>query len=44
MIYAFDPRRVAVILVGGYKTGNNRWYEKAIPLAEKIYAAHRARL
>jgi len=23
--YAFDPRRAAMLLIGGDKTGNNRW-------------------
>jgi hypothetical protein len=40
VLYAFDPRRVAVLLLGGDKTGDGRWYEKAIALAEKIYARH----
>ncbi|WP_263386021.1 type II toxin-antitoxin system RelE/ParE family toxin [Granulicella arctica] len=40
VLYAFDPRRVALLLLGGDKTGDGRWYEKAIPQAEKIYAKH----
>src|SRR5208283_6225906 len=27
ILYAFDPRRVALLLVGGNKTGDDRWYE-----------------
>ena len=34
------PRRVAVLLIGGDKTGNNRWYEEFVPRADKIYAEH----
>ena len=26
-LFAFDPRRVAILLIGGDKTGNKRWYE-----------------
>ena len=26
VLYAFDPRRVALLLIGGNKTGNDRWY------------------
>ena len=26
-LYAFDPRRTAILLIGGDKTGNDRWYE-----------------
>lgn len=37
VLYVFDPRRVAIILTGGDKTGNARWYVEMIPLAEKIY-------
>jgi hypothetical protein len=40
VLYAFDPRRVALLLLGGDKTGDGRWYEKAIPQAEQIYAKH----
>jgi hypothetical protein len=27
VLYAFDPRRVAILLLGGEKTGDDRWYE-----------------
>jgi hypothetical protein len=35
--YAFDPRRTAILLIGGNKTGNNRFYEKYIPIADRLY-------
>ena len=35
--YAFDPRRTAILLIGGDKTGNNRFYDEMIPRADKIY-------
>jgi hypothetical protein len=35
--YAFDPRRTAILLVGGKKTGNARFYEEYVPVADKIY-------
>ena len=35
--YAFDPRRVAVLLIGGDKTGDDRFYLTMIPKADKIY-------
>lgn len=45
VLFAFDPRRVAVLLVGGDKTGQWRsWYAAAIPEAEALYAAHLADL
>ncbi len=40
ILYAFDIRRVAILLIGGRKTGGNRWYEKYVPLAERIYEEH----
>jgi hypothetical protein len=40
VLYAFDPRRVAMLLVGGDKTGDNRRYEKYVPLADAIYERH----
>ncbi|MDR3170938.1 MAG: type II toxin-antitoxin system RelE/ParE family toxin [Treponema sp.] len=36
-LYLFDPRRVAVLLIGGDKTGNDRWYDIYVPLADTIY-------
>lgn len=40
IFYAFDPRRAAILLIGGDKTGDHQFYKKYIPLAEKIYAQH----
>jgi hypothetical protein len=37
IFYAFDPRRTAILLIGGNKTGNNRFYEKYIPIADRLY-------
>ena len=42
VFYVFDPKRRAVLLVGGDKTGDNRFYEEQVPLAEKVYAKHLA--
>jgi len=36
-LYAFDPRRCAILLIGGEKTGDDRFYEKMIPLADRLY-------
>ena len=35
--YAFDPQRDAVLLLGGDKVGDDRFYEWLIPAAEKIW-------
>ncbi len=40
ILYAFDPRRAALLLIGGCKGGDNRWYEKMLPLADKLYEEH----
>jgi hypothetical protein len=44
VLYAFDPRRTAVLLIGGDKTGNDRWYEVFVPRADRIYDEHLAEL
>ena len=41
VLFAFDPRRHAILLLGGDKSGQwEAWYEKAIPLADKLYDEH----
>jgi hypothetical protein len=40
VFYAFDPKRIAILLIGGNKTGNDRWYENYIPIADAIYEQH----
>ena len=37
VLYAFDPRRSAILLLGGDKTGNDRWYDEQVPLADTLY-------
>ena len=39
-MYAFDPRRVALLVLGGDKTGEDRWCERNVPLADRIYDEH----
>jgi hypothetical protein len=40
VFYAFDPRRVAILLLGGSKVGDDRWYEKNIAEADALYESH----
>jgi len=40
VFYAFDPLRNALLLIGGDKTGNNRWYEQFVPIADRLYRDH----
>lgn len=45
VLFAFDPRRVAVLLVAGDKSGRwDRWYRENIPLADTLFDEHLARL
>jgi hypothetical protein len=37
ILYAFDPRRTAILLLGGNKGGEDRWYEENIPKADALY-------
>lgn len=40
ILFAFDPRRMAILLIGGDKTGATRFYQKFIPIADRLYAEH----
>lgn len=40
ILFAFDPRRNAYLILGGDKTGKNDWYEWAVPQANKLYTQH----
>lgn len=40
VLYAFDPNRNAILLIGGDKTGNNRWYQEFVPIADRLYDQH----
>jgi hypothetical protein len=42
VFYAFDPERRAVLLLGGDKTGSDRFYEGCIPMAEAIWERYLA--
>jgi hypothetical protein len=38
VLFAFDPRREAILLIGGDKTGQwQRWYKQNIPVADALY-------
>ncbi len=40
ILYAFDPRRTAILLLGENKAGKAHWYERMISKADKLYAEH----
>ena len=40
ILFAFDPRQQAVIILAGSKQGDKRWYDANIPIAEKLFKEH----
>lgn len=44
VFYAFDPRRVAILLIGGDKTGRDDSYTQLLPLADRLYDEHLAEI
>jgi hypothetical protein len=44
ILFAFDPRRVAILLVGGNKRGDKRWYKNHLPIADERFRRHLKRL
>jgi hypothetical protein len=40
ILFAFDPNRAAILLVGGNKRGDKRWYKKSLPIADERYRRH----
>jgi hypothetical protein len=39
-LFAFDPRRHAILLIGGDKTGDKQFYQRIIPIADRLYDEH----
>ena len=44
VLFAFDPRRTALLLIGGCKTGDKRFYQRLIPIADELFDAYLAEL
>jgi hypothetical protein len=41
ILFAFDPRRVSILLIGGDKTDRwQAWYRDAIAAADRLYDVH----
>lgn len=40
VLFAFDPRRTAILLIGGDKTGNPDWYDEYVPIADRLFTEH----
>lgn len=39
-LFVFDSRRTAILLIAGNKKGDNRFYDRMIPIADTLYDAH----
>jgi len=44
ILFAFDPNRAAILLVGGNKRGDKRWYKKHQPITDERFQRHLKRL
>lgn len=40
VMYAFNPLTNAILLIGGNKGGDDRWYDTMIPIADRLYDEH----
>jgi hypothetical protein len=40
VLFAFDPRRTAILLIGGDKTGDPGWYDRFVPIADRLFDEH----
>ncbi len=41
VLFAFDPKRMAILLIGGDKTDDWKgWYKRMVPVADALYAEH----
>jgi hypothetical protein len=40
IFYAFDPRRSAILLIGASKAGDDQFYERMVPVADRLYDEH----
>jgi hypothetical protein len=44
-LFAFDIRSRAIMLVAGDKAGNwSKWYDRNIPIADRLFSSHQERL
>jgi hypothetical protein len=39
-LYVFDPRRIAILLIGGDKAGDESWYDRFVPIADRLFDDH----
>lgn len=44
IFFAFDPERDIILLIGGDKKGDNRFYETMLRKSERLYELHLSQL
>lgn len=44
VLFAFDSRRTALLLIGGDKTSDPGWYERFVPIADDLFDRHLRKL
>ena len=44
ILFAFDPERDAILLIGGDKRGDKRFYQRMIPIADQLFDQHLEKL
>jgi len=44
IFFAFDPERNAILLIGGDKRGDKRFYQRMIPIADQLFDQHLEKL
>jgi hypothetical protein len=44
VLFAFDPRRTALLLLGGDKTDDPGWYDRFVPIADAMFDGHLKKL
>jgi hypothetical protein len=44
VLFAFDSRSTALLLLGGDKTGDPKWYDTFVPVADTLFDQHMAAL
>lgn len=44
VFYAFDEKRTALLLIGGRKGSNNRFYDQMVHVADRLFDEHLAEL
>ena len=40
VLYAMDPRRTSILLIGGHKTSSRRFYDEYTSIADRLYDEH----